>query len=320
MSNDPGECLPRGQGSHRWLPKRYLGGCVVLVMGFIFVLAMTVVVAIGVTAYRQAWALPGGGPSQWGRTAAERYGAIPAAIAILVGGGILATVLSLPVGFLAKVLESPLDKPALAFALNHVQPASKLTSLNNKLTVFGNNGQIQLICLVAVILLAFAWRRNWWVPVALVVAVFYLERYSQRSLAKIVHRGHPPTSLGTFPSGGVGRILSVYGLLLILAITLIPALSRAWRVGLFTGLALAAVIEAYTRWYLAKHWLTDAVGAIVFGYLLLAVAATATAALASKFGPVATSASGDAGRPTVGKSGLHAAGRHASIPSPTTRR
>jgi hypothetical protein len=292
----------------------------VILMGAIFVLAIAAVVVIGVTAYRQGWALPGGGPSQWGSMASERLGAIPATIAILVGGGILATVLSLPVGFLAKALESPLDKPALAFALNHMRPASKLTSLNNKLTVFGNNGQIQLICLVAVILLAFAWRRNWWVPVVLAVAVFYLERYSQRSLAKIVDRGHPPTSLGTFPSGGVGRILSVYGLLLILAIALIPALSRAWRFGLFTGLALAAVVEAYTRWYLSKHWLTDAVSGIVFGYLLLAVAAAAAAALTAKFGPATMVASGSRRPSKVGKSGHHAAPRHASIPSPTLRR
>ena len=288
-------------------------------MVFILVLAIATVLATGATVYRRAWALPGGGPSAWGRMTARRFGAIPATIAILVGGGVLATALSLPVGFLAKVLESPVDKPALRFTLNHVNPASKFSSLNLKLTVFGNNGQIQLLCLVAVILLAFAWRRNWWVPVVLVVAMFYLERYSQRSLAKIVHRGHPPTSLGTFPSGGVGRIVCVYGLVVVLIIMLIPTLTRAWRNGLFTGLALAAVVEGYTRWYLAKHWLTDAVGALVFGYLLLAVGVAAAAALNSKFGPPAGISLSRTEPPTVAKRAHHAAARHASVPGPAAR-
>ena len=289
-------------------------------MGLIFVLAVAAVVAVGVAAYRQAWSLPGGGPSQWGRTAAARVGAIPATVAILVGGGLAATALSLPVGFLAKALESPVDKPSLSFALNHVRPDSKFTSLNLKLTVFGNNGQIQLICLVAVILLAFAWRRNWWVPVVLVVAVFYLERYSQRSLASIVDRGHPPTSLGTFPSGGVGRILSVYGLVLVLILALLPTLSRAWRAGLFTGLAVAAVVEGYTRWYLSKHWLTDAVGAILFGYLLLAVAAAAAAALTSTFAPTTTFPPSGSTPSEAADPGPSSTAKHSLEPSATRRR
>ena len=289
-------------------------------MVLILALAIAAVLAIGVMAYRRSWALPAGGPSQWGRAAAGRFGAIPATLAILVGGGLLATALSLPVGYLARSLDSPLDKPALSFTLNHVDPASKFSSLNLKLTVLGNNGQIQLLGLLAVILLAFAWQRNWWVPVVLLVAVFYIERYSQRSLAMIVHRGHPPTSLGTFPSGGVGRILSVYGLVLVLVLMLIPALSRAWRAGLFTGLGLAAVVEAYTRWYLAKHWVTDAAGAIIFGYLLLAVAAAAAAALNSKFGPTATVSSGESKAPRTSEPTHHAAARHASVQTPATRR
>ena len=104
-----------------------------------------------------------------------------------------------------------------------------------------------------------------------------------------------------------------------LVLVLIPTLSRAWRAGLFTGLALAAVVEGYTRWYLAKHWLTDAVGAIVFGYLLLAVAAAAAAALNSTFGPARSSSTASTEPSAQTRSTPRTAPRHASVASPTTR-
>jgi membrane-associated phospholipid phosphatase len=51
-------------------------------------------------------------------------------------------------------------------------------------------------------------------------------------------------------------------------------MSRAWRVGLWTGVATAAAVEAFTRVYLSKHWFTDAVGGYLVGGLLLLVCAT----------------------------------------------
>jgi hypothetical protein len=257
----------------------------VFVLVSIFVLCVAAAAALGVVGYSRRWSLPRGGPSELGRVLAQRHGAAPAAAGILVGGSIAAFVLSVPIGFLAKALEGPLDKPAFRFAAARVH-GGKFTALNEKLTVFGNNGEVQLLCLIAVILLACAFgRRSWWVPVGLVVLMFYIERYAQRFLAKIVHRGHPPATLGTYPSGGVARIVSVYGLVLLLTLVLLPALSRAWRAGLFTALGVAATVEAYTRWYLAKHWLTDALGGLTFGYLLLGVGAATVAALTSGYGP-----------------------------------
>jgi hypothetical protein len=250
----------------------------------IFVLCVAVCVALGLAAYRGGWSMPSGGPTAWGRAAAERYGAAPAAIGIFVGGSLATWVLTLPIGFLAKALEGPLDHPAFRFTQSRVH-ANKFTSLNEKLTVMGNNSEIQLICLFAVVVLACAYGRRWWVPVVLTVAMFYVERYAQRILAKVVDRGHPPTAGGTFPSGGVARLLCVYGLLIVLALLLAPQITRAFRVGIYTGLGAAAVIEAYSRWYLAKHWLTDAVSAVVFGYLLLAVGTATAAALTYSYGP-----------------------------------
>lgn len=122
------------------------------------------------------------------------------------------------------------------------------------------------------------------------------------------------------PGGGPSQILSVYGLVLVLILVLVPTLTRAWRAGLFTGLALAAIVEGYTRWYLARHWVTDAVGAIVLGYLLLAVAAAAAAALNSKFGPGASSSAGPADPSTAARSTRSPAPRHASVPNSSAPR
>ena len=255
-----------------------------IVLVAIFVLCVAVGVAAGAVTYRRGWTMPRGGPASWGRSAAARLGAVRAAIAIFVGGAALTWVLTLPVGFLAKALQGPLDHPAYGFTRVRVH-AGRFTALNEKLTVMGNNSEVQLLCLFAVVVLACAYGRRWWMPVVLTVAMFYLERYAQRSLAKAVHRGHPPTTLGTFPSGGVARLICVYGLLIVLALLLAPQITHAFRVGIYAGLATAAVIEAYTRWYLAKHWITDALGGLVFGYLLLAVGTATTAALAYSYGP-----------------------------------
>ena len=254
------------------------------VLWLLMIASIVVPAAIGLAAYRAGWTLPGGGPSVWGRAAAERFGSLRATVAILALGTIAVTVVCLPVGFLAKALEDKVDVPTLAWFINRVR-LNHLTTLNNKLTVMGNNGNVQLICLFAGILLAAIWRRNFWAPLLLIVGTFYLERYSQRGLAHIVDRGHPPTTQGTYPSGGVGRLLSIYGLIIVLVVFLLPALTRAWRVGLYTGLGVAAVVEAFTRVYLSKHWLTDAVGGLIFGYLLLIVSATAAAALVTTYGP-----------------------------------
>ena len=122
----------------------------------------------------------------------------------------------------------------------------------------------------AVIGLAFAYKKRWWIAPIAIIGMFYVERYVQRLLAKIVDRGHPPTTLGTFPSGGVARILAIYGIIIALVICATPSMSRAWRVGLWTTLGTAAAVEAYTRVYLSLHWFTDAAFALPFGAMLCA--------------------------------------------------
>lgn len=254
----------------------------------IFVASVLITIGAGIIAHRRA-ASVFGGPTVWGTAAARRVGPVPAAILIALGGWAIVVILALPLGFLAKHLERSVDLPVFNWVSPHVSATwlnglplteSEFTHLNEKLTNMGANAITQVVCLIALILLACMYKKRWWIPACGIAGAYFSEHYIQKFLAKVVDRGHPPTTLGTFPSGGVGRILAVYGAILILVIILMPTLSRAWRAGLWTGLTTAAVIEAFTRIYLAKHWLTDAVFALPFGALFLLTNVAAISALA----------------------------------------
>ncbi len=238
-----------------------------VLLELIFVLLVVLTVGIGLLAYRGHWGARIG-PSAVAHRTAERLGSTPAAALFLVVGAAVTFVVSLGLGFIAKALEASVDHPVYNWVTPRIHKAAPFTKANLKLTNIGLNSNVQLVVLFAVIGLAFAYKRRWWISPVLVIGMFYLERYWQRWLAKIVDRGHPPTTLGTFPSGGVGRILSVYGIIIVLVICLFPSMSRAWRAGFWTVLATAAVVEAFTRVYLSLHWFTDALFALPFGALL----------------------------------------------------
>lgn len=244
----------------------------------VFAVCLVAPIGIGVAAHLRGWSL-WGGPVSWGRTAAARFGRVRAAVLITVAGWACTAVVCLGLGFAAKAMQGAVDEPAFRWIHARVHGGS-FTRLNEKLTYMGNNPIIQLVALIAVILLGCAYRRRgWWLPLLSIGVAYLGEKYLQRVLGHVVDRGHPPTTLGTFPSGGVGRILAVYAVIVLLAVALLPELSDAWRAGLWTGLATAAVVEAFTRIYLSKHWLTDAVFGLPFGTLLTLTGVAALAAL-----------------------------------------
>jgi len=220
-----------------------------------------------------------GGPSAWGRAATQRFGRIGGPVFVFLTGWIATFAVGLALGFLAKATQSGLDEPVFRWVHGHVK-ANHFTTLNEKLTLTGNTPTIELVCLFAGVLLAIAYgRRAWWFPVIGIVVFFFTERYIQKYLGTIVDRGHPPTTHGTYPSGGVCRILGVYGGILALAIALFPLLRRSWRNGLWAGLIITAVVECYTRVYLSLHWFTDALFALPVGTLMLLTNLAAVGAL-----------------------------------------
>ncbi len=252
----------------------------------LFVLVVVVSIGSGVLAHRRGRSVRGG-PQAWGEAAAARFGPVPGAALVFVVGMAVTGVVSVALGFLAKAIESSVDKPVFAWVFPRVQDTvfsyvpNKFTEAQNKLTLMGSNATAQLVGGVAVIILAAAYRRRWWLPPIAIGVAYAGEKYAQRFLANVVDRGHPPTTAGTFPSGGVGRILAVYGVIVVLVILLQPRLSQAWRAGLWTGVATAACVESFTRIYLSKHWLTDAVFGLPFGAMLLLTNVAAVCALAT---------------------------------------
>jgi membrane-associated phospholipid phosphatase len=149
----------------------------------------------------------------------------------------------------------------------------------NVVTQLGNIPETRTAGVVFAVLLAFVAPRRW-VPAVLILGVIVVEKYQQTLLAAIVDRGHPPTTLGTYPSGGCARLICVYGTILFLSLELARA-GRRTRVLAWTPLWAAAFAEGYSRWYLNKHWVTDVLGGWFYGGLLLAVVVFAGRALMS---------------------------------------
>lgn len=224
----------------------------------------------------------------------ERLGRLPSAVlAYLTGAGIVIGV-CWPVGLAAHASQPVVDVPAFGW-FQHRQ-AGAWSDVWWKLTDIGSPTVTQTVTVVAALVFAAIWlvrRRSWWVPLSTFPAAYLLEKYTQIAVQDLVHRGHPPTTHGTFPSGGCGRVLVVYGLVwLFTCDTFWPRSRRAFAVGRWL-VAVALSIQAYARVYNLEHWLTDVLGGIVFGSILLTVAATCRALLAG-------SAATDAGAEPAG--------------------
>ncbi|BFU43446.1 phosphatase PAP2 family protein [Krasilnikovia sp. MM14-A1004] len=167
-----------------------------------------------------------------------------------------------PLGELAHRLEPGLDVPVHAWIGTRLDPS--FGRLNWAYTVLGDRAPLKVVTVAGAVVFAALWRRRFWIPLLAILASFPLEQYVQAVLAGMVHRGHPPTGLGTYPSGGVARIVMTFGALALFA-ALTFRLGRRARVGLGTAVLVLAVVEGYTRMYVQKHWLTDVVAGLLFG-------------------------------------------------------
>lgn len=200
------------------------------------------------------------------------------AFVLLLGGGVLVvSAAGALFGFGVAALEHPVDW--WAFHLSDRLRAHGWARIMNVVTQTGNIPETRTAGVVMSVLLAFfAGRRRWWAPGVLILSVILVEKYQQSMLATIVDRGHPPTTLGTYPSGGCARLISVYGAILFVVLELAHA-GRRTRVLTWTVVWAGAFAEGYSRWYLNKHWITDVLGGWFYGGILLAVVAFAGRAM-----------------------------------------
>lgn len=236
-------------------------------MGLYALCGMIIVVA-GLAAYRYLGQVPALGDGLV-LGVARKLRAGPGYAVILIGGLIVSVLVMIPIGILCRAVQSSVDTPTYEWVHARVSP-SLLTKLNTILTTMGNRDTVDWIFLVALVLLAFAYRRRWWIPVSALLLSYAVQYKGQAWLASLIDRGQPPgLNTGTFPSGGVSRALMLYGVILVLSLHLLPAISRGWRIGLFTGLALLGYAEAYSRLYLSLHWISDIIGGLMFGVLII---------------------------------------------------
>ncbi|MDQ6686688.1 MAG: hypothetical protein M3Z50_03610 [Actinomycetota bacterium] len=192
------------------------------------------------------------------------------AIAILLVGPGIAILIGWPLGRLAKSLEGSVDRPILRTMTSH-HLSGLWTSTARVGTQTGNRPEMQVLTLVsAAVLAVWLWRtgRRWWVPLVAGPATYLMEKYGQHYLGLLVHRGHPPTTLGTWPSGGVARLIVVGGLIVFMVARYAHAERRTAVLG-FTLVALLTTVEGYCRTYLLQHWFTDVLGGVVFGLPVL---------------------------------------------------
>lgn len=186
-----------------------------------------------------------------------------------------------PLGKLAYQM-GPFDRAVFEwFQANQVPGWSEAMNL---LTQMGNGLETKVYVVVGSIALALIAPRRRWVPPLVIVSVYVLEHFMQQALREVVDRGHPPTTLGTWVSGGCARLICVLGIILYLYFRYRQPGRRTVIVG-WTVLAVLAYIEGYTRAYTLRHWLTDVFGGWLFGLLLLLLMVAVTQAVDRPWSP-----------------------------------
>lgn len=202
----------------------------------------------------------------------ERFGRIVTAAVIWLAGAALTVVLCWWAGKLAHSLQDSVDWPV--FRWWQARRDAGWSDIWLKLTNIGMPRLTQAFAFGAAVVFALVWLirgRRWWAPLLMCVFGYGFEKFGQIIIQDVVDRGHPPTTLGTFPSGGCARVLIVYGTIIFLTVRWwAPTNRRAWAAG-GTLLALLLSIQAYARIYNLEHWITDVFGGVIFGILGLTV-------------------------------------------------
>ncbi|GGO23109.1 phosphatase PAP2 family protein [Micromonospora parathelypteridis] len=199
----------------------------------------------------------------------EALGRVGAALVVLLAGSAAVVTICWPLGEALSRLEPSVDHPVFDYV--HARRVEGWADVNSFVTAIGDRYPLKWVTVVAAVGFVIVWRRRrWWIPLLALPLQFVVEQYTQQVLALTVNRGHPPTDLGTYPSGGCARVLLTFGTIAVLA-GLTWNVPRRGRIAIATALAVLVSVEGYTRIYAEKHWLTDVVGGWIFGTLLLGV-------------------------------------------------
>jgi membrane-associated phospholipid phosphatase len=167
-----------------------------------------------------------------------------------------------------------------------------LTELMKVLTQIGGTLEMRITAVVVGLILVALKPRYAWVTVLALFSVMALQFELAQILGLAIHRGHPPVGRGTYPSGGVSRLVALPGVVLLLVTAYWRPVNRfVVRAG-WAVVALLGWTELYSRVYLGKHFVSDSVGGAVFGVMLIVAVGLAIAAAMSNRVPVAGTSPG----------------------------
>lgn len=208
------------------------------------------------------------------------FGRPGAAVVVVLAWSAAIVAVFWPLGVLMHSLENVVDWPVLTWVTSRRNP--DFEDFNWFYTYLGDREPLKWVTGVGAIIFAVLWRRRFWIPLVAILVQFPIEQYVQSIVSSGVNRGHPPTGLGSYPSGGIARIVMVFG-------TLALFVALTWRVGrrghiaLGTFVLLLATYEGYSRIYTQKHWLTDVISGLLFGPALFLGFAVAVCVLAGRY-------------------------------------
>lgn len=224
-----------------------------------------------------------GAPSTWSRgitravpAAASPVGRWIAAATILVFGWVLTTAVLAPIGVAARAHRPGIDRTVYDWVRPRVHDGALRTAINT-LNSMTSRDATAFIALVSLLVLALAYGRRWYVPTFAILTAVAMQRAGEDVLNRVV--GHPARSVpgaDVFLSGGVSRLIAVYGIVIALSLALLPATQRRiWRSRCWIGLAVFGAAEAYAGVYLSANRLTAVLCGLLFGCLLLLAEVTA---------------------------------------------
>ncbi|CCH79222.1 membrane hypothetical protein [Nostocoides japonicum T1-X7] len=203
---------------------------------------------------------------------AKNFGRLVTAGVVFLAGSAFTVLVCYLFGRLAHVLQDPIDWTVFRwFEARQLDGWSRVWRV---LTNVGGLRQTRWVALVGILFFPVAYglsRRRWATPLLTLLGGVVSEYYLQSLLEAIVHRGHPPTTMGSYPSGGMARIMVIYGLFVFMTFRLWPTRNSRVRMCAWCLVILCAAVEMYARIYNLEHWATDVLGGLLFGTMLLMV-------------------------------------------------
>jgi membrane-associated phospholipid phosphatase len=199
---------------------------------------------------------------------------VTAITALFAGAGVTIAICWV-LGVFAGKVEPDIDHPVFRWFASRQD--ADWSDIWLKITNIGSPLVTQRLSILGAVLFGLIWlarkdlRARFWVPPLMFAVAYCLEKFGQQALKLVVDRGHPPTTFGTWPSGGCARIIIIYGLLMFFAVKLYPnPTRRMWFAG-WSVVAFFDAVQAYSRMYNQEHWLTDVIGGMIYGTMLAIV-------------------------------------------------